>query len=202
MSKAGEIPGRYLDFLRIRPRRAADRGRPPQPRGRPLAGAAARPRRRRGSPTGPLVGGGPSGDLAGLARAFCPRAATRRSAGLHRRGRRVVRRRPSSSRPRKTTAGGCRTTPADFGGRRRRPPAMLVTPRMDSPWTEDRILVERARLLRRLGRFADAAEVWEAIGAGAGPLGAHRLDRGREAPRAPPPRSGRRRSRRRSGRAQ
>ena len=50
---------------------------------------------------------------------------------------------------------------------------MLVTPRMDSPWTEDRILVERARLLRRLGRFADAAGVWEAIGAGAGPLSAH-----------------------------
>ena len=44
---------------------------------------------------------------------------------------------------------------------------------MDSPWTEDRILVERARLLRRLGRFADAAGVWEAIGAGAGPLSAH-----------------------------
>ena len=42
-----------------------------------------------------------------------------------------------------------------------------------SPWTEDRILVERARLLRRLGRFADAAAVWEAIGAGAGPLSAH-----------------------------
>jgi hypothetical protein len=51
--------------------------------------------------------------------------------------------------------------------------AVVAQPRLDSPWTEDRILVERARLLRRLGRFAEAAAVWESIGAGAGPLSAH-----------------------------
>ena len=63
--------------------------------------------------------------------------------------------------------------PVDYGGRRRRPAAVMASLRVDSPWTEDRILVERARLLRRLGRFAEAATVWESIAAGAGPLSAH-----------------------------
>ena len=112
------------------------------------------------------------GDLAGLARAFAAGAAPRRGAGLPRRRR--GRRRPSRERrPTTRTTGGCRagrsTTAAGGGG----PPRRSVTPRVDSPWTEDRILVERARLLRRLGRFAEAADVWEAIGAGAGPLSAH-----------------------------
>jgi hypothetical protein len=49
----------------------------------------------------------------------------------------------------------------------------MAVARLDSPWTEERILVERARLLRRLGRYADAALAWEAIGAGAGPLSPH-----------------------------
>jgi tetratricopeptide (TPR) repeat protein len=59
--------------------------------------------------------------------------------------------------------------PVDYGGRVRirtttRPP------RQDSPWTEERILVERARLLRRLGRYGDAVEVWQALASGIGPL--------------------------------
>ena len=32
------------------------------------------------------------------------------------------------------------------------------------------ILVERARLLRRLGRFGDAADAWQALASGIGPL--------------------------------
>ena len=58
--------------------------------------------------------------------------------------------------------------PVDFGGRpRARPPA--VQPSLhDSPWTEERILIERARLLRRLGRFDAAAATWEALGSGPG----------------------------------
>jgi hypothetical protein len=59
--------------------------------------------------------------------------------------------------------------PVDFGGRPRARPAAAPSPRLDSPWTEERILVERARLLRRLGRFDAAAETWQALAAGIGP---------------------------------
>ena len=60
----------------------------------------------------------------------------------------------------------------DFGGRPVRP-APPVASRLDSPWTDERIRVERARLLRRLGRFHDASAAWEGLGAGPGPLAAH-----------------------------
>ena len=49
------------------------------------------------------------------------------------------------------------------------PPAVLLA----SPWTEERIQIERARVLRRLGRFEEAAAAWEALGAGVGPFAAH-----------------------------
>jgi hypothetical protein len=39
-------------------------------------------------------------------------------------------------------------------------------------WTDERLAVERARVLRRLGRWAEAAEAWQAAAAGAGGLGA------------------------------
>lgn len=61
------------------------------------------------------------------------------------------------------------TRPVDFGGRTQRR-TTTEPPRLDSPWTEERILVERARLLRRLGRYGDAAEVWQALASGIGPL--------------------------------
>ena len=35
-------------------------------------------------------------------------------------------------------------------------------------WTTERIAIDRAHLLRRLGRYAEAAEAWEAIAAGTG----------------------------------
>jgi len=60
-------------------------------------------------------------------------------------------------------------TPVDYGGKPQ-PRSPAAQPRLDSPWTEERILVERARLLRRLGRFAAAAEAWEALTAGIGPI--------------------------------
>lgn len=60
-------------------------------------------------------------------------------------------------------------SPVDFGGRSKRSfAAAPPPPRLDSPWTEERILVERARLLRRLGRYEAAAAAWEALGSGAG----------------------------------
>jgi hypothetical protein len=61
--------------------------------------------------------------------------------------------------------------PADFGGRYRPPQVLGGTPRtaaFDAPWTTDRIAMDRAHLLRRLGRYGDAAAAWEAIAAGTG----------------------------------
>jgi hypothetical protein len=62
---------------------------------------------------------------------------------------------------------------ADFGG----PPVRSIQPigsaRLDASWTEERILIDRARLLRRLGRFGESATAWEGLGAGSGPFAAH-----------------------------
>ena len=55
-----------------------------------------------------------------------------------------------------------------------------------SRWTDERLAAERARVLRRLGRWTEAAEAWQTAAAAGGGLGRHRLDRGRQAPRAPP----------------
>jgi tetratricopeptide (TPR) repeat protein len=60
--------------------------------------------------------------------------------------------------------------PADFGGPPRRPADAPPPLHLASPWTEERIQIERARVLRRLGRFAEAAAAWEALGAGIGPF--------------------------------
>ena len=59
--------------------------------------------------------------------------------------------------------------PPDVGGRPR-PAAWetLVDGRLDSPWTEERIAIERCRLLRRLGRFEDALAAWLDLAAGPG----------------------------------
>ena len=59
----------------------------------------------------------------------------------------------------------------DFGGRPRRRPVLGGTPRtaaFDAPWTTERIAIDRAHLLRRLGRHQDAAEAWDAIASGTG----------------------------------
>ncbi|NJD29857.1 MAG: hypothetical protein FIA92_16390 [Chloroflexi bacterium] len=66
--------------------------------------------------------------------------------------------------------------PADFGGRPRRPtyaawPA-VEAPRLDAPWTEGRLVAERARLLRRLGRHAEAEAAWLRLAGGHGVLAA------------------------------
>lgn len=120
-----------------------------------------------------------SGDLAGLARAFtgehrlgealdCLDVAIVRSGTEPEMPVRVAARETSSAQeepwwsPRR---------PADFGGRPRRPPAFGGTQRVaafDAPWTTERIAMDRAHLLRRLGRWPDAAEAWEAIAMGTG----------------------------------
>ena len=120
-----------------------------------------------------------SGDLAGLARAFtrerrfgealgCLDAAMARGddvagpqAPMPAAETRAVREDPWWS-PRR---------PADFGGPPRRVSLLGGAPRtaaFDAAWTSERIAMERAHLLRRLGRHAEAAEAWEALAVGTG----------------------------------
>jgi hypothetical protein len=164
-----QIPGRYLDFLRlgiVEPLIEVIRHNREDVRSlaRLLADVETR------FAVASTLSEADPGDLAGLARAYaregrldealvCLDAATSRRVE----GARV----PDDEvwwQPRH---------PVDYGGRPTRLATAFGPPRVDSPWTEDRVLVERARILRRLGRYADAAAVWEAIGAGAGPLSAH-----------------------------
>jgi hypothetical protein len=58
---------------------------------------------------------------------------------------------------------------ADIGGRTPRPSwERLVTGRLDSPWTTERITIERGRMLRRLGRNDEAVAAWLDLAAGPG----------------------------------
>jgi hypothetical protein len=61
--------------------------------------------------------------------------------------------------------------PADFGGSPRHPTdgdPSVRSAAFASPWTTDRIGVERAHLLRRLRRWDEAAEAWASLAAGPG----------------------------------
>jgi hypothetical protein len=59
--------------------------------------------------------------------------------------------------------------PADIGGRSPRPAwARVTVGRLESPWTEERIVIERGRLLRRLGRHDDAVAAWLNLATGPG----------------------------------
>lgn len=66
--------------------------------------------------------------------------------------------------------------PPDFGGRPGRYAIAdawnaAESGRRDAPWTETRMLAERARLLRRLRRFRDAEQAWLDIAANRGAIG-------------------------------
>ncbi len=54
----------------------------------------------------------------------------------------------------------------DFGGAYGPERAPLSPAPLGTPWTEERLAIERAHLLRRLDRHADAAEAWDALAAG------------------------------------
>ena len=121
--------------------------------------------------------GAPSGDLAGLARAFarerrlgealaCLDAAIAKATNEPSGPLPVTARETASVReepwwsPRR---------PADFGGRQRAASVLGGSSRtaaFDSPWTAERIAIDRARILRRVGRHEDAAQAWEALAAG------------------------------------
>jgi len=61
--------------------------------------------------------------------------------------------------------------PADFGGVPGRALETLGPPRTAAfhvPWTPERITIDRAHLLRRLGRYEAAAEAWQSLAVGTG----------------------------------
>jgi RNase H-like protein len=119
----------------------------------------------------------PAGDLAGLGRAFrlsgrlhealecldLALAAPAVTATVPAIQPRAVRDAPADS--------GWWTGAVDFPWRERRAP--VVEPiRVGDAWTEQRLLVERAHLLRRLGRHGDAELAWVSAAAGPGRLAA------------------------------
>ena len=167
-----EIPGRYLDFLRYG---AADPlievVRHNREDVRSLARLLAHMEERFADAAGRQRGH--RGDLAGLARAFARERRLDEALDC------IDTALAAPAPPPDTRAAApavdpddqwwAPRRPVDYGGRPRARPTVAPPPRLDSPWTEERILVERARLLRRLGRFAAAAETWEALAAGVGP---------------------------------
>jgi hypothetical protein len=174
-----EIPGRYLDFVRggsAEP--LVDVVRHNDQDVRSLARLLVHVEQSFGDPA--ALAGANRGDIAGLGRAYVgerrlaealaclevalaappsPSVPETDSA---------ARRSGSSSRPDDEPWWSPRRPP-DFGGspRAARAPAAAT---VAAPWTEERLLVERAHLLRRLGRVADASEAWKGLAAGSSRL--------------------------------
>ena len=174
-----EIPGRYLGFLRGGPATdLVDVVRHNDQDVRSLARLLAHLEGRLGDPA--IRTEAPSGDLAGLARSFArehrldealacldaaaerveaPRAAERSAAPT------------SFSNASDDDSWWSPRRRPDFGGRPTRPAVAILPPRtaaVDAPWTSERIAIDRAHLLRRLGRYPDAADAWTALAAGPG----------------------------------
>lgn len=170
-----EIPSRYHEFLRGGPAEPlADVVRHNREDVRSLGRLVADVDVRFGSPAGRPDGH--PGDLAGLARAYARERRLDEALTLVETALAGIRpgRRLGDAADADDEAWWAPLAPVDFGGRRPRPSeAPLAAARLDSPWTEERILVERARLLRRLGRFAAAEATWQALGSGSGPYAAH-----------------------------
>ncbi|HYN70265.1 MAG TPA: ribonuclease H-like domain-containing protein, partial [Candidatus Eisenbacteria bacterium] len=177
-----EIPGRYLEFLRSgEPTRLLDVVRHNDEDVRSLArllvhvdqGYADRER-------WPEA---PAGDLAGLARAFsshgriaealaCIEAAIEAPPASAPSAPVAPLRPLAPAEPRRAPVDPDDDGPwwsprrrPDFGGRPGRHASTGSWPaaegsRLDAPWTEVRLSVERARLLRRLGRYREAEETW------------------------------------------
>ncbi len=172
-----EIPGRYLDFLRTGlagPLVAVARHNAEDVRS--LARLVAHLERCLGDADARRLAD--PGDMAGLARLFlrerqlgaaldCLETALGAAPGVsHPAGTREPASRYGSAVP----AGGngeiddwwSPQRPADFGGRPDTAPWSFA-PRLTSAWSEERLLVERAHVLRRLGRADEAAETWASL---------------------------------------
>jgi RNase_H superfamily len=171
-----EIPSRYLRFLRGGPADdLVDVVRHNDQDVRSLARLLALLETSLGDPHRRAAAA--SGDLAGLARAFtrehrfgealdCLDLAIDRSSDV-----------PAAQAPAAVKEGPrpeddpwwSPRRPADFGGRPWRRASPTTSPRtaaFDAPWTTDRIAMDRAHLLRRLGRFPEAVAAWDAVAAG------------------------------------
>jgi hypothetical protein len=62
----------------------------------------------------------------------------------------------------------------DFGGSVRRPdpaPPLDRPAAFAAPWTEERLYLDRAHVLRRLGRIEDACDAWATLAASPGRIG-------------------------------
>lgn len=174
-----EIPGRYLDFLRLgaaEPLMAVVRHNREDVRS--LARLVAHVDARFGDAAGRR--GAHRGDLAGLARAFgrerrldealaCLETAIDlappTAVGGH-----LADEPPARAGNQADDRWWAPGRLVDFGGRPQVQSAGAPPLHLDSPWTEERILIEKARVLRRLGRFGDSAAAWEALAAGIGPF--------------------------------
>jgi hypothetical protein len=190
-----EIPSRYLNYLRFgEPGPLSDVVRHNDEDVRSLGRLLVHVDR--GYADGERWPEAPPGDLAGLARAFAREgrhveALHCLDAALSVPAKPPVDRRPvaddvlPSDRAR-LAARESRTAdddwwsprrPPDFGGRPGRYPApgawdAAESSRRDAPWTESRMLAERARLLRRLSRYAEAEAAWLSLAASRGTVGA------------------------------
>ena len=172
-----EIPGRYLGFLR---------GGPAQPLAavvrhndadvRSLAQLLAHLDRSLGDPV--TRSSAPRGDLAGLARAFrrerrLDEAVDCLDAALAADPAPPVPVTPHSAVTRRPTdePWWSPRRRADFGGRPELRRSVTAWDRREAfgrPWDEERIAVDRAHLLRRLGRIDDALTAWDALACGPG----------------------------------
>jgi hypothetical protein len=192
-----EIPGRYLDYLRFgQPGPLVDVVRHNDEDVRSLGRLLVHVDQ--GYADADRWTEAPAGDLAGLARAFAgdgrhdealrcldaalasasearpsrPPVATRYPEPASERARLAAR----ESRSDDDVWWSPRRRP-DFGGRPGRYATVSAwdaaeSSRRDAPWTETRMLAERARLLRRVGRFAEAEVAWTALAATRGTVGA------------------------------
>ncbi len=180
-----EIPGRYLRFLAGAPAtELAEVVRHNDQDVRSLGRLMAYLETRLGDPC--VRAEAPPGDLAGLGRAFARERRLREAldcldAAVDRpvapvppapvRTERSDWSRPApATGPKPEEPWWSPRRPADFGGRPSRP-VELGPPRtaqFDAPWTTERIQIERAHLLRRVGRHRDAADAWSLLMGGPG----------------------------------
>jgi tetratricopeptide (TPR) repeat protein len=189
-----EIPGRYLDYLRFgEPGPIVDVVRHNDEDVRSLARLLVHVDRGYADDT--RWHEAPAGDLCGLSRAFAgegrhadalrcidvalaaaPAASSPPTSEYDEPAPERARLAIRESRPDDEPWWSPRRRP-DFGGRPGRYATVAAwdaaeSSRRDALWTETRMLAERARLLRRLGRFADAEAAWVGLASARGTIGA------------------------------